>query len=180
MFFDSSQGALTALIFTTSVFATTSNTAADNLSRLERDVYSLWLMEVEGEWRTRALHIKGATAQQDGGFNLDASYGCTDTRHAAVPAFRTVGQAKTDRTERTRKMKRKQYAAQFNVQVAILVSSGEKAAGRIRGAFDEDQQMKTGIVEAGRRVVRRRAKTTVEPQKTIDRLHQKIGRWQVE
>lgn len=83
---------LRIFLFTASLIATSSGAADANLSRIEREMFASWIVEVQDEGRTRTLHIKGAEPRQDGGFDLDALYGWTDTRQTTIKARLNVEQ----------------------------------------------------------------------------------------
>jgi len=70
--------------------ATGSVAAETDMQRIKRDLVSAWIVEVQGEARTRTLHIRGAERRQDDVWELDAIYGWTDTRQTSVKAELTV------------------------------------------------------------------------------------------
>ncbi|MBL8393127.1 MAG: transposase [Candidatus Accumulibacter sp.] len=81
-------------------------------------------------------------------------------------------------------VKRKQHGAQFKAQVAIAALSGEKTLGELSAKYGAHPRMisawKQELVKQAGALFERGAKTAADPQKTIDRLHQKIGQLPVE
>ena len=78
-------------------------------------------------------------------------------------------------------VKRKQHSAQFKAQVAMAALSGEKTLAAEYGIHPTMiSTWKQELVKRAGELFERGAKTAADPQKTIDRLHQKIGQLQVE
>jgi transposase-like protein len=81
-------------------------------------------------------------------------------------------------------VKRKQHGAQFKAQVAMAALSGEKTLAELAAEYGVHPTMistwKQELVKRAGELFERGAKTAADPQKTIDRLHQKIGQLQVE
>ena len=66
-------------------FATQATAAADaEIEKLQQALVSSWLVEVQGEARTRTLNIGGLEKQSDGVWRLDATYGWSDARQTPV------------------------------------------------------------------------------------------------
>ena len=81
-------------------------------------------------------------------------------------------------------VKRKQHSAQFKAQVAMAALSGEKTLAELAAEYGIHPTMistwKQELVKRAGELFESGAKTAADPQKTIDRLHQKIGQLQVE
>ena len=80
-------------------------------------------------------------------------------------------------------VKRKQHGAQFKAQVAMAALSGRRRWRSWRREYGVHPTM----ISTWKQELMKRAgscssgcKTAADPQKTIDRLHQKIGQLQVE
>ena len=81
-------------------------------------------------------------------------------------------------------VKRKQHGAQFKAQVAMAALSGEKTLADLSAEYGVHPTMistwKQELVKRAGELFERGGKTAADPQKAIDRLHQKIGQLQVE
>ena len=80
--------------------------------------------------------------------------------------------------------KRKQHSAQFKVKVAMAALAGAKTLSELASEYGVHPTMistwKQELMRRAGELFERGNKTAADPQKTIDRLHQKIGQLQVE
>jgi hypothetical protein len=71
-----------ALLF---VLVVAKSEAADTkIENIQKDFIGSWIVDVDGEKRTRTLNIKRAEQKRDGVWTLDATYGWTDGGQTAV------------------------------------------------------------------------------------------------
>lgn len=73
-----------ALLFV--LLATISEAADTNIEKIQKDIVGSWIVDVDGETRSRTLNIKGTEPGQDGVWILDSTYGWTDGAQTAVSA----------------------------------------------------------------------------------------------
>lgn len=53
-------------------------------ARIQKDLYGSWIVDVEGEARSRTLNVRGAEAGKDGAWALDTTYGWSDGNQTPV------------------------------------------------------------------------------------------------
>lgn len=96
--------------------------AADtSIERFQRDLVGSWIVDVEGETRTRTLNIRGAERRADGVWVLDSTYGWTDGRQSAVTAQLTV--------------KPDGYSLQLTTQADSVISAHYSSPALFSGTF---------------------------------------------
>jgi hypothetical protein len=65
--------------------------AADpDAEQMRKKLVATWIVEIQGEARTRTMNIRDAEKKQDGTWVLDATYGWSDSRQTSVKAELTT------------------------------------------------------------------------------------------
>lgn len=81
-------------------------------------------------------------------------------------------------------VKRKQHGAKFKAQVAMAALAGDKTLAELSSEYGVHVTMistwKQELLKRADELFERGNKKAVDPQKTIDDLHRKIGQLQVE
>lgn len=81
----------TVVLFMLSVSIAAKCLAADPADeRMRKQMIATWIVEVQGEARTRTLNITNGEKKEDGTWVLDATYGWSDTRQTSVEAKLTT------------------------------------------------------------------------------------------
>jgi hypothetical protein len=110
------------IVILLSLSVSTRSAAADpDIERIQRDLITSWIVDVDGETRTRTLNIRGAEKRQDGFWVLDATYGWTDGGQSAVNAELIV---KSDG-----------YRLKLTTQADSQISAENSGVGPFTGTF---------------------------------------------
>lgn len=108
------------LIFIMSL-VTVSEAADINIHTAENDLLGSWIVDIEGESRTRTLNIHGLDKGQTGVSALDATYGMTDQGQGSVKADVTI--------------KRDGYTLRLTTQPGSLIVAEFSSDGLFTGIF---------------------------------------------
>jgi hypothetical protein len=110
------------IVILLSLSVSTRSAAADpDIERIQRDLMTSWIVDVDGETRTRTLNIRGAERKQDGVWALDATYGWTDVGQSAVKAELIA--------------KPGGYRLELTTQANSLISAESSGVGPFTGTF---------------------------------------------
>ena len=98
-----------------------SEAAESSIEKIRQDAFGSWLVDIDGETRTRTLNIKGAEKNRDGSWELDATYGWSDGEQTPVKAELTA--------------KPHGYSLQLTTQVGSVISAEFDGAASFIGSF---------------------------------------------
>ncbi len=112
---------LCCFILLASSWSTGIRAAETDFQQIKRDIVSAWIVEIQGDARTRTLHIRGAERKRDENWDLDASYGWTGRHQTTVKSELTV--------------KPDGYKLTFTTQANSLIVAEGSGAGILIGTF---------------------------------------------